>query len=428
VSITVQEAGRAPAPPRRARVLCRRLTAIAWLLAAEVGLIWLWAYVPLSQSPFDFPIYYLGSAAWLRDLDPYEIALLNQTAVALGTAPSPDRYTNPPFLLLLIAPLVPLGPTPAYVVFTAASAACLLLALALAVAIAPRGPAARWWAIGYILAWPVVLSLRLGQVDGLMTVAVALSGWALVRRPRGTAFLAGFPVGLAGGIKLLPLVLLPYFLVTRRWAALVWAVAGLLATVVVPALISGPWLLVSFATHIGYYGQKLSAIDNVSLPGIIARLHYRPTHIWEMQELQADPLPWLLAVAALGLAAALLGGALWAVRRLPPERAYLVLLATVLLAAPIAWDHYVAWLLPFLLVALAETKAPRPRWWLLVVAAALLCVPLGRLPAEWPLLALAPLRSLGLVLILVAVASRSPGGTTISRRPTAALGGHAASR
>jgi hypothetical protein len=122
-------------------------------------------------------------------------------------------------------------------------------------------------------------------------------------------------------------------------------------------------------------------------------------------------------------------GALRVTSRMPLPRAYLLLIAATLLTAPIAWDHYLAWLLPFLLVELVNPRHSRRRRWLLVVAAALLCVPLGRLPVEFPLLALAPLRTAGLVLVLAAVA---PGG--VGRRaaedgrsrtwPRVGAGGH----
>jgi hypothetical protein len=403
----------------RVRGAARGIATVAPLLAAEVGLIWFWLYLPFSQTPFDFPIYYQGAAAWLRGLDPYERSSLDQAAAALGIAPASDAFTNPPILAMLIAPLVRLGSETAFAIFHAVSVASYLAALFLAIRLSADRGAMRRWAIGFVVAWPVVLSLRLGQVDALMTVAVTLSCGALAGKPRGSALLAGLPIGLAGGIKILPLVVLPYLLATRRWAALGWGSLGLAVTIALPTLVSGIWLPVSFVTHLGYYGRKLSAMDNVSAMGILARIHYQPTQIWEVQAMREEPLPLPLALAGLAFAVTTLAWAVWTSRRLPPARAYLLLVAAVLIAAPIAWDHYLAWLLPFLMLALVELRPSRGRWWPLLVAAALLCVPLGRLPVEFPLLALAPLRTGGLVLVLAAIA---PRGSEVGERGEQGLG------
>jgi len=62
---------------------------------------------------------------------------------------------------------------------------------------------------------PVLLAIRHGQVDVLITFLVA---WDLVgaRRPGRKMLPPGVPTGLAAAIKLTPLIFVPYLALTRR--------------------------------------------------------------------------------------------------------------------------------------------------------------------------------------------------------------------
>ena len=143
---------------------------------------------------------------------------------------------------------------------------------------------------------PVQRELYLGQVE---LVLMGLVVWDLCqpdrRRWKGAA------VGLAAGIKLVPLLFIVYLLLTRRFRAALVACGSFLATVVV-GFIALPrpsvawWLRLDFlqAGRTGFVGDQ----QNQSLRGIITRF---------AGSVDGGQVPWLIAgviVAAVGLAAA----------------------------------------------------------------------------------------------------------------------------
>src|SRR6202000_1969009 len=79
---------------------------------------------------------------------------------------------------------------------------------------------------------PVIRTLYLGQVN---LVLMALIIWDLcqpgTRRSGGAQWWKGAGVAVAAGIKLVPLVFIPYLLLTRRFRAAAVACAAFAATV-----------------------------------------------------------------------------------------------------------------------------------------------------------------------------------------------------
>ncbi|MBI4493715.1 MAG: DUF2029 domain-containing protein [Chloroflexi bacterium] len=377
----------------------------------------LWVFLPVFSEHQDFRINFLAAAALLNGLDPYQPASLREMAGVLGVAIPSDgfeglfgRYIQPPFSALLITPLVPLGLSGAWTAYYLLSLACLVGAVLLGLRLA--GDRGAWrGAAACVFAWPATASLALGQVDGLITFALAVSCWALVAGrpgPAARAALAGLPVGLAAGLKVIPGIILLYFAATRRWREVVWAVAGLLCTLLAPTLVLGPAPMLAFVAQLPLLGGSSSLSDNVSLPGLLARLATGPGGYLsgEVARLTGPP-----AVASPLLSGALV---LWSVlhaRRRPAGSAYLLLLAVGLLAAPIAWGHYPTWLLPFLVAplgrALAGPLSARSGWFLL--GAGLLFFPLGNL--YWfslapPWVATLPWGQTGLALLAGSLVAR----------------------
>jgi hypothetical protein len=244
--------------------------------------------------------------------------------------------------------------------------------------------------------------------------------------------LAGVPVGLAAGLKILPGVLLLYFLATRRWRALAWACATWLLTLTVPAVLFGPTILARFAGHLSYFRAFLATWGNESLPGQIARYATGPAGLAEGA---TPPMPATITLLSAMLSIAVLGYAAWRASRLPPPSAYLALLLAVLLAAPIAWTHYSVWLLPFLIPHLAaRPDALRVHHGLLVAGVLIRFLPLGDLFSldvgpfvPWVDAAL-PWRPAGHALMLAALhplgrrTDRRTRSDTQARWPTVASG------
>jgi alpha-1,2-mannosyltransferase len=219
---------------------------------------------------------------------------------------------------------------------------------------------------------PVLRNLNLGQVN---VVLMALILWDLCQPGAGRSgnprWWKGFATGIAAGIKLVPLVFVPYLLATRRFREAALTLAGFAFTIalgfaVLPRDSTDWWLDGVFAkgSRTGFVGWA----GNQSLYALITRLS---------GSIAAGTVPWVIAaaiVAACGIAAAA------ALARAGHEvPALLTTALTGLLVSPISWDHHWIWIAPgFLTAVVYATRywgaARRRAWWLIGLAAGILIV------------------------------------------------------
>jgi alpha-1,2-mannosyltransferase len=274
-----------------------------------------------------------------------------------------DLFTYPPFAALLFVPLECLSSTTAaQVLWALLNEAALLGLLTVSIrAVRPDLPrrSRRLWALGLsapaLLSDPVLLAVRHGQVDILITLLVV---WDLIgaRRPGTRTVPAGVATGLAAAIKLTPLIFVPYLLLTRRFKA-AWRCIGTFVAAEAIAFAVSPSASKAYWTHDlfdyrrvgGALGlQGLFAPTNQSLLGALGRLNHGAVPsgvLWTVAG--------VLAVLGVALAAyvhfrwsAFLGVALCA--------------TTGLLISPVTWTHHMIWVIP-VVVWLGASPA-RPRW------------------------------------------------------------------
>jgi alpha-1,2-mannosyltransferase len=207
-----------------------------------------------------------------------------------------------------------------------------------------------------LLLWtePVQRTLFLGQIELLL---MALVLWDLTCSDR--RWWKGAGVGIAAGIKLVPLIFIPYLLLTRRFRQAAVA-AGTFAATIVAGFIAAPadsrdyWLNGLFAqgSRTGFVGFA----GNQSLRGIITRL-------WGSV---AGAQPAWLAAAAVTAAAGLLAAVLLD-RAGDRMLALLTCALTGLLASPISWDHHWVWIVPGITALAVGGARARGRarwaWW-----------------------------------------------------------------
>jgi alpha-1,2-mannosyltransferase len=258
-------------------------------------------------------------------------------------------FTYPPFAALVLSWLVVVPLAAAKVVWTAATfaviAACLWLLTrpdaGTRVGASPSPALRMAWtaglAIPVIFTYPFLHNMIVGQVS-LFVIALALFDHTLPRRWQGVL------VGLAGAIKLTPLVFIPYYLLTRQWrqaavASGTFAVATGLAFAVLPGASLDYWTDKLWQT--GRVGRTDSTV-NKSLLGLLTRL---------LGDGTATKIAWVvLAVAVAALA-------YWRASRSYRDGdllgATLMVGALSVAVSPISWPHHQLWLV---LVA---------AWWLL---------------------------------------------------------------
>ncbi|HEY2279852.1 MAG TPA: glycosyltransferase 87 family protein [Streptosporangiaceae bacterium] len=206
------------------------------------------------------------------------------------------------------------------------------------------------FAVAAMALWlePVYMTMYFGQIN-LLLLVLAMVDLALPDSCRWK----GIGIGIAAGMKLTPLVFIPFLLASRRIRAGLVAVATFLVTAAVgfialPASSHDFW----FGNFVGKSGFTL---QNQSIDGILQRLlpgHPAAHAIW---------LAAALVVGVAGLTVAVL------VSRRGYELSGIVLCAvTGLLISPISWTHHWVWaVVPGLVLVVAGDRrraaaAPEP--------------------------------------------------------------------
>lgn len=303
-------------------------------------------------------------------------------AVVDGGSPAGvEGYIYPPLLAVLMVPLalLPLGLSAA--VWQALSLALLLLAARSCArfVVGGRPPPRLLWA-------PLACVLRLadsgfanGQAD-FVTLFLIVAALADVRRGREGR--AGAWVGLAAAIKVLPGALLVWFLVRRRWRALVGG-GGMLAAagLGLPAIALGP---ARFADELGIWmrNQPLAYLQGGAhlatareylhgqslLPSAFRVLTRMPATSAGARanvfDLPVETAYWIvIALLALHVLAAVTAAGRHAWR--PGERAWLreagLVVCLPLICAPLVHKAHMVWLLVPMTVLLSARGADLAR-------------------------------------------------------------------
>lgn len=256
-----------------------RLIALAGTLV--IAFIYFWSYGRAVSKIPD------GMGDFIHFYEAARAMLLGKDIFASGTG----GYIYPPLIAYVYMPLARLD-------FAAAARTDLIINIAISAAtlfIGARESARRCGlktrpvvialiasAAAIMMADKMRTELRMGQTNALMLLCFALGLVWMDRRPT----LAGLVLGLAFNIKYLPIVLLPYLLVRRRWHTAGAFVAGILLFAFLPALHTG-WsqnlhdLRVAFAGMLNLVGlgspgaaaqiQTITAPLSVSVTSALAR-------------------------------------------------------------------------------------------------------------------------------------------------------------
>jgi alpha-1,2-mannosyltransferase len=185
---------------------------------------------------------------------------------------------------------------------------------------------------------PVFRDIYLGQINIILMAAVL---WDLCQPD--TRRNKGFVTGVAAGIKLIPLIFVPYLLVTRKFRQAGTVIAGFVFTVVVGFAVIPKDSSKYWFTGLFYQGGRTGFtgwLGNQSLDGLITRLAGSINAARPYYALAA------LLVLVLGIGSAAL---LYRAGHLLP--ALLLTEGTGDLISPISWDHHWVWIAPWIVVA-----------------------------------------------------------------------------
>ena len=298
------------------------------------------------------------------------------------------QFTYPPFAAVIFAVASALSWTAMRWAMTLASLAALGLSLWLVFgALGYRDrPAVRLGATLGVSALalatePVQQTLALGQVN-LLLMLLVVADLLLPGLPfpgERSRWWQGIGIGIAAGVKLTPLIFIPYLLLIRRYrqaavATAVFAATAALGYAILPRDSGTYWAHGLFlkANRIVFLGTR----GNQSLRGVLTRL---------AGSVSSGTVPWIAAAVLVGIAGLAAAALLYRARQ--PVPAMLACALTGLLVSPLSWDHHWVWVAPgiALLVHLGATAARgavRAAWW---AAAAVLFGIFACWPQFWDL-------------------------------------------
>ena len=327
------------------RAPAARRLADAVVLAAGIAAFWyvLVLYVHLARhvpawtiDPVDL-IVYRDAGLIVRHAVPFRHSL---GPGGLYAWPGPPglaglMFTYPPFAAILFAPLsyVRLMPLAIDAIKADVLAMVAVSWIALGAVGVPRGMRRLGLALlstaAVFFTEPVQRTIYLGQIDLILLLLVVFD----LCQPDHRKW-QGAGVGIAAGIKLVPLLFIPYFLVTRRFrqagvAAAAFGLTIALSFAVLPRDAAHYWLN-------GLYLQNRAGTPywngNQSLLGVLSRSV-------GAQHAQVQWLAMAIVIAVIGLACAALLD--WQGHRMLGVATCAL---TALLVSPISWDHHWVWI------------------------------------------------------------------------------------
>jgi hypothetical protein len=345
-----------------------------------------------SSLHVDFSINWTAAHALRDGQNPYGITTLAERA---GKLDGPTgliygqlftSYIQPPTSAILITPLTFLPWREATRVWLLlnhlflAAAVCLTL-----VTVRPALPR-RWVVAGAVMVLALFSqiygSFALGQVDALQVFLLSLGFWAFVR---GKPAVCGASIACAAAIKLIPGLLLLYFLWRRDYRIVMWGAGVGLALLLLSMAYAGVDVYETYLTEtIPALSKGSTHYSNISFGALIARLHTPEVYRGLPEMIYLDEVAsstW----ARIASAGVILAGLL-ALLAVVPRRVedvgqavgrrlceYYFVVAVGLLVSSVTWEFYVVWLLPVFLAAfLAPSRvlpAGRARWGFLAALA-----------------------------------------------------------
>ncbi|MGD9894800.1 MAG: glycosyltransferase family 87 protein [Dehalococcoidia bacterium] len=348
------------------------------LTVAYVRSAWL---MPLRNFPFDFSINYTG-ARLIAESGP-TVLLYDRTTLAVEAGPYTEyplytklflTYIQTPLTAVLLLPISGLSLDDARLTFLAVSNVMLIAAAAIMI-YALRPTKLLIFAAFLIFATYEAMfdSLRLGQVDGVIVLLLALSFLAL---RRGHSVMVGAPLAGAAILKLSPAIVIGFFIWRRNWRVVAGAVIAGVFLLGFSIYVAGWDNHRTFVEDISPRLSKGSTLyDNVSISGALARGYFGEASWLYEDEVPGWPLG-LRAAALLLSAAVVIGGYILGSKDV--EAGFMLSCATAVLVSPIAWSFYPVWLIPSFLF-LVHRFEQRRAWSRLALLAAL-----------YPLIAIVP--------------------------------------
>jgi alpha-1,2-mannosyltransferase len=280
-------------------------------------------------------------------------------------------FTYPPFAAMLSAPFSHLPLRFDQIAFAWLNLVCLFGVVAVSLHVTCPALERRslvWWSlllttpVGFLD--PVRETFLLGQVNLLLALAV-IADITVVPTTR-----RGYLVGVAAAIKLTPLVLIPYLLLTHQRRPGQRAIGTFVAAGTVAALAT-PRVSWTYWTHEIWRPERAGWLPWIGNQGVVGVTDRFLGHTISL------PATFVVvaAVCAAGLAIAVRA------HQRSSLLGLLVIEATESMASPVSWSHHFIWIILLIAwLALAPERPAHGEWWAGATAAVFWAAPIWWVP------------------------------------------------
>ncbi|MFW0792862.1 glycosyltransferase 87 family protein [Gordonia sp. CPCC 205515] len=335
-----------------------------------------------TRTRIDLDVYRLGAQIWQHGQSLYADGSMPFTSDGIWLP-----FTYPPFAALGFVPLGALELDVAGWLMSLLTVALTVVIIHIVLSMLSVGNRAnRWWlalavAAGAVWLNPMWMTLGFGQINIILMAMIVVDIFVIGRgRARAGGPFRGVLTGVAGAVKLTPMVFVAVFLAARQWRAALAAIAGFLGA----GLVAWIWLP---GDSVGYWTHTLFHTTRIGDPA--GRINQNLNAMWIRlvpSDTTAQQLLWIassLAVSALTVVAVRACRPVTAFAAIAdpagdtPARVSAVLITCViavwgLLVSPTSWAHHWVWCIPLMLtlaVIAARTTDRRA-----ATAYAVLCV------------------------------------------------------
>jgi len=335
------------------------LPALLWTvvaIAAPVFVKQIWHQDRAVQE--DFAVYYLLALELRQGIDPYSNNVIDQGRLRGLNIHGIVRATDPPtFLVVIVGPLTLLPLHTAYWIWQCVNMSCLIAAMYML--IGPRSGLPTWLGItlaSLVALYPPVAShFWFGQSKFILLLLLVVMLRAMQRRRDA---LTGSTLALATLLRVFPIVMGGYLVLTHRWRALGWTIVAMSFGAVVTLAFAGWRNCLDFVLAIPSIGNaSWNTIQrDVAAPVVVSR---QLRVLFPYLGSSVGTVRLVLIVAIDGL---ILAGTTFAMLALPKRddpdyRFFSLWVATAVFLLPVAWDYDLTlMLIPFSTLAVVSTR------------------------------------------------------------------------
>jgi hypothetical protein len=279
----------------------------------------------------DFSIWLNAARRWIYTDVLYQVKVVTDNPFAV--------YKRPPFYIMLFTPFIALSDMTVLNYFRIVNIGLLVATLLIWMVII--NPTARWWWFATMVIvlnyQPLYDSITFGQTDVVLLFGFTLVFWCARRDRDGWA---GVVLAFLVSLKIYPIIVLMFFVVKRRW----WALVGFGLGMILWngwAIWASDWhtSILYAQTILPSIGGTTSWIDNQTIAGFLTRFYDTP---YEMQRFGIPQVEHIASYLSMVVSAAV---CVIALREFPRNSSayalqYGLFMILMVVAIPVAWIHY----------------------------------------------------------------------------------------